>query len=101
MEGIGLADPAFPETEHDAMLHRYRRSPGSFPPARRLQHRTADATVLDGLGFKTTDFERPTETFSGRMADAHRAGETAPRPAQICCCSTSRPTISTSKRATG
>ena len=23
------------------------------------------ATVLQGLGFRTTDFERPTETFSG------------------------------------
>ena len=36
-----------------------------------------------------------------RLADAHRAGQAAAGTARACCCSTSRPTTSTSTRATG
>ena len=36
-----------------------------------------------------------------RLADAHRARQAAARPARTCCCSTSRRTISISRRATG
>ena len=56
-----------------------------------------------GLGFEGTDFEKPTETtFSGGLADAHRAlAKLLLRRPPGCCCSTSPPTTSTSRRATG
>ena len=56
--------------------------------------------VLTGLGFRREDWPRRGRVFR-RLADADRAGETAARRSRICCCSTSRPTISISKRATG
>ena len=37
----------------------------------------------------------------GRLADAHRAGQAAAGASRVCCCWTSRPTISISTRATG
>jgi ATP-binding cassette, subfamily F, member 3 len=60
-----LADPGVPETEHDAMLHRYSDLQDQFRLRDGYSIELRTATVLDGLGFKTTDFERPTETFSG------------------------------------
>jgi ATP-binding cassette, subfamily F, member 3 len=60
-----LADPSVPETEHDAMLHRYSDLQDQFRLRDGYSIELRTATVLDGLGFKTTDFERPTETFSG------------------------------------
>ena len=60
-----LADPSVPETEHDAMLHRYSDLQDQFRLRDGYSIELRTATVLDGLGFKTTDFERSTETFSG------------------------------------
>jgi ATP-binding cassette, subfamily F, member 3 len=60
-----LADPGVPETEHDAMLHRYSDLQDQFRLRDGYSIELRTATVLDGLGFKTADFERPTETFSG------------------------------------
>jgi ATP-binding cassette, subfamily F, member 3 len=60
-----LADPSVPETEHDAMLHRYSDLQDQFRLRDGYSIELRTATVLDGLGFKPTDFERPTETFSG------------------------------------
>jgi ATP-binding cassette subfamily F protein 3 len=60
-----LADPSVPETEHDAMLHRYSDLQDQFRVRDGYSIELRTATVLDGLGFRTTDFERPTETFSG------------------------------------
>jgi ATP-binding cassette subfamily F protein 3 len=60
-----LADPSVPETEHDAMLHRYSDLQDQFRLRDGYSIELRTATVLDGLGFKTADFERPTETFSG------------------------------------
>ena len=60
-----LADPTVPETEHDAMLHRYSDLQDQFRLRDGYSIELRTATVLDGLGFKTTDFERPTERFSG------------------------------------
>jgi ATP-binding cassette, subfamily F, member 3 len=60
-----LADPGVPETEHDAMLHRYSDLQDQFRLRDGYSIELRTATVLDGLGFKTTDFERPTERFSG------------------------------------
>ena len=60
-----LGDPAIPEAEHDAMLHRYSDLQDRFRLRDGYSIELKTATVLQGLGFKTSDFERPTETFSG------------------------------------
>jgi len=60
-----LGDAAIPEAEHDAMLHRYSDLQDHFRMHDGYSIELKTATVLQGLGFKTTDFERPTETFSG------------------------------------
>ena len=60
-----LADPALPDGEHESLLVRYhdlteffRREEGHSIELRVTQ-------VLDGLGFARSDFDKPTETFSG------------------------------------
>jgi ATP-binding cassette subfamily F protein 3 len=60
-----LGDPTIPEPEHDAMLHRYSDLQDQFRLREGYSIELKTATVLQGLGFKTTDFDRPTETFSG------------------------------------
>src|SRR6478752_5732209 len=60
-----LGDPAIPEAEHDAMLHRYSDLQDRFRLREGYSIELKTATVLQGLGFKTSDFDRPTETFSG------------------------------------
>jgi ATP-binding cassette subfamily F protein 3 len=60
-----LGDPAIPEPEHDAMLHRYSDLQDQFRLHDGYSIELKTATVLQGLGFKTADFARPTETFSG------------------------------------
>jgi len=60
-----LGDPSIPEAEHDAMLHRYSDLQDHFRLREGYSIELKTATVLQGLGFRTTDFDRPTETFSG------------------------------------
>ncbi|HVQ14684.1 MAG TPA: ABC-F family ATP-binding cassette domain-containing protein [Vicinamibacterales bacterium] len=60
-----LGDAAIPEAEHDAMLHRYSDLQDRFRLHDGYSIELKTATVLQGLGFKPSDFERPTETFSG------------------------------------
>ena len=60
-----LGDEAIPEAEHEAMLHRYSDLQDHFRIHDGYSIELKTATVLQGLGFKTSDFERPTETFSG------------------------------------
>ncbi|HWK10795.1 MAG TPA: ABC-F family ATP-binding cassette domain-containing protein, partial [Vicinamibacterales bacterium] len=60
-----LGDPAIPEAEHDAMLHRYSDLQDHFRLRGGYSIELKAATVLQGLGFRTADFDRPTETFSG------------------------------------
>src|ERR1700704_5247573 len=60
-----LGGESIPEAEHDAMLHRYSDLQDRFRVHDGYSIELKTATVLQGLGFKTTDFERPTETFSG------------------------------------
>src|SRR5476649_471248 len=60
-----LGDATVSETEHEAMLHRYSDLQDRFRMHDGYSIELKTATVLQGLGFKTTDFERPTETFSG------------------------------------
>ena len=60
-----LGDPSIPEAEHDAMLDRYSDLQDRFRLNDGYSIELKTATVLQGLGFSTADFERPTETFSG------------------------------------
>ena len=60
-----LGDPAIPDAEHEAMLTRYADLQDAFRLGDGYSIELKTATVLTGLGFKTTDFERQTETFSG------------------------------------
>jgi ATP-binding cassette subfamily F protein 3 len=60
-----LGDPAIPEPEHDAMLARYSDLQDRFRLDGGYSIELKTATVLQGLGFKAADFDRPTETFSG------------------------------------
>jgi ATP-binding cassette subfamily F protein 3 len=60
-----LGDPAIAEAEHDAMLSRYSDLQDRFRLGGGYSIELRTATVLQGLGFRTADFERPTETFSG------------------------------------
>src|SRR5436190_14981152 len=60
-----LGNPAIPETEHDAMLGRYSDLQERFRLGDGYSIELKTATVLQGLGFKPSDHDRPTETFSG------------------------------------
>jgi ATP-binding cassette, subfamily F, member 3 len=60
-----LGDPSIPEAEHDAMLARYSDLQDIFRHRDGYAIELKTATVLQGLGFKTADFTRPSETFSG------------------------------------
>ena len=57
-------------------------------------------TVLDGLGFRKEDWTRHTEEFSGGWQMRIALAKLLLR-SPTCCCSTSPPTISISKPATG
>ena len=60
-----LGDPSIPEPEHDAMLARYSDLQDRFRMRDGYSIDLKTATVLQGLGFVSADFDRPTETFSG------------------------------------
>jgi len=60
-----LGDQTIPEAEHEAMLHRYSDLQDAFRLHDGYSIELKTSTVLQGLGFKLSDFERPTETFSG------------------------------------
>jgi ATP-binding cassette subfamily F protein 3 len=60
-----LGDAAIPEADHDAMLARYSDLQDRFRLGDGYSIELKTATVLQGLGFKPSDFERSTETFSG------------------------------------
>src|SRR5690242_9760639 len=60
-----LGDSAIPEAEHDAMLARYSDLQDIFRHRDGYAIELKTATVLQGLGFNTTDFARRCETFSG------------------------------------
>jgi ATP-binding cassette subfamily F protein 3 len=60
-----LGDPAIPEAEHDAMLSRYSDLQERFRLGDGYSIELKTATVLQGLGFRPTDHDRATETFSG------------------------------------
>ena len=60
-----LGDPAVPEADHDAMLARYSDLQDIFRHRDGYSIELKTATVLQGLGFKVSDFTRLCETFSG------------------------------------
>src|SRR5215813_9346592 len=60
-----LGDPAIADVDHDAMLARYSDLQDTFRHRDGYSIELKTATVLQGLGFKTTDFSRLCETFSG------------------------------------
>jgi ATP-binding cassette subfamily F protein 3 len=60
-----LGDPAIPEAEHEGMLGRYSDLQERFRLGDGYSIELKTATVLQGLGFKPSDHDRPTETFSG------------------------------------
>jgi len=60
-----LGDPAIPEAEHEAMLGRYSDLQERFRLGDGYGIELKTATVLQGLGFRPADHDRPTETFSG------------------------------------
>ncbi len=60
-----LGDPAVPERDHEAMLLRYSDLQDRFRLHDGYSIELKTATVLQGLGFRQSDFDRPTETFSG------------------------------------
>jgi ATP-binding cassette, subfamily F, member 3 len=60
-----LGDPDIPEPEHDGMLARYSDLQDRFRLRDGYSIDLKTGTVLQGLGFKTSDFERRAETFSG------------------------------------
>jgi ATP-binding cassette subfamily F protein 3 len=60
-----LADPSLPDGEHETLLVRYHDVTEFF---RRGEGHSIDlrvTQVLEGLGFKKREFDRPVETFSG------------------------------------
>ena len=60
-----LGDESIPEAEHEAMLHRYSDLQDGFRLRDGYSIELKTSTVLQGLGFKPSDFPRRTETFSG------------------------------------
>ena len=89
------------EAEHAPMLTRYSELQENF---RRLEGYSIDlkiTTVLRGLGIHADDFDKPSETFSGGWQMRIALAKLLLDPARVCCCSTSRPTTSISRRGTG
>jgi ATP-binding cassette subfamily F protein 3 len=60
-----LGDVAIPEVEHEQMLVRYADLQDRFRHGDGYSIEVKTAAVLQGLGFRTADFPRPTDTFSG------------------------------------
>jgi len=60
-----LGDAGVPEEEHNRMLVRYSELQDEFRHRDGYSLDLKVATVLRGLGFRESDFEKRTETFSG------------------------------------
>ena len=60
-----LGDESIPESQHEQMLVRYADLQEQFRHGDGYSIEVKTSTVLQGLGFKTTDFSRETDTFSG------------------------------------
>ena len=60
-----LGDAGLSQSEHDAALDRYSEVQTAFQDRDGYGIEAKVDAVLRGLGFEGTDFEKPTETFSG------------------------------------
>ncbi len=60
-----LGDTSLSQSEHDAALDRYSEVQTAFQDRDGYGIEAKVDAVLRGLGFETTDFGKPTETFSG------------------------------------
>jgi ATP-binding cassette subfamily F protein 3 len=60
-----LGDQTIPDAEHENMLSRYSDLQDRFRLGDGYSIELRTATVLQGLGFKPSDFDKPCETFSG------------------------------------
>src|SRR5690606_12194967 len=60
-----LADPALPDGEHEGLLVRYHDLSEGFRQGDGYTIEQRVTQVLEGLGFKRSEFDRPVETFSG------------------------------------
>ena len=60
-----FGDASLPVAEHDAALARYSEVQTAFQDRDGYGIEAKVDAVLRGLGFEGTDFEKPTETFSG------------------------------------
>jgi ATP-binding cassette subfamily F protein 3 len=60
-----LADPALPDGEHETLLVRYHELTHYFRQHEGHNIELRVTQVLEGLGFAKSEFDRPTETFSG------------------------------------
>jgi ATP-binding cassette subfamily F protein 3 len=60
-----LGDPAIPEDVHEQMLVRYADLQDRFRHGDGYSIEVKTSAVLQGLGFRTTDFTRLTDAFSG------------------------------------
>ena len=105
-DGTGIADPQHGGTRPHQPGIRGRRRPLSsrrarVPHARRLFDRSRSRTRADGPGLHQRRLAAPDRRILRRMADAPRARQASVCRSPTCCCSTSRPTISISKPATG
>ena len=97
----GSAMPSLGEAEHEAMLARYSEVQDRFRLSRRLPDRAQGRDRAARPRLRAGGAGAADRSPVRRLADAARAGQAAARASRICCCSTSRPTISISTRATG
>ena len=96
-----LGDRSMPAGGARRPARPLQRAAGSLPDRRRLQHRSEGGDGAARTRLRRRAIRAADRLPLGRVADAAGAGQAAARPARPCCCSTSRPTISTSRRATG
>ena len=62
---VRLGDSSVPPAEHEQLLTRYSEVQETFRHQGGYDIEARVTAVLRGLGFSTSDFDRPTETFSG------------------------------------
>ena len=80
---IRLGDTSLSPTEHDAALARYSEVQTAFQDRDGYGIEAKVDAVLRGLGFEETDFEKPTETFSGGASRPLRNMSASRAPARM------------------
>ncbi len=96
-----MAELDHTSAEYDAVADRYHRIEHEFRTRDGYSIESEVGRVLMGLGFSKEDWPRQTEEFSGGWQMRLALAKLLLADNPICCCSTSPPTISISKPATG